>query len=333
MPGIQDFTYANWGRESTRGTPVAPTRKFYATGTGVLDVEDSVTFHEAENRGTRADVVRATTQAEDVNLKLASADGVGWDDLLLFVPSLKGGLSGSGAGADKTWTVTPSLSAANNPDSVSLDVGDDVQNWRIQYGMARTFKLSSAVGELTSLELDMFGQRAVKVAKATPADNASPKIPGDLWTIKFAASLAGLPGASIVANFLLDWELEIRTGLQWRHYMDGNPYGSQHVETSLGGVLTMTVESTAQAVSQFVDKYRSQTLDFIRLKATGPALGGSNYSAQADLGVLYDKPSIIDSEADGINLYKITARIAADSPTAPTQNMSFVLVNSLAAMP
>lgn len=333
MPGIQDFTYLNWGKESTRGTAVAPTRKLYATGSGVLDIEDSVTFHEEENRGTRADVVRATARAEDVNLKAETAAGVGWDDLLLPMLSLKGGLSPTGAGADKTWTITPSLSAANNPDSVSVDVGDDIQNWRCQYVMCRSFKIKAALGELTQMSLDAFAQRAVKVAKATPADNVSPKIPGDLWTVKYAATLAGLPGASIVANFLVDWELEIRTGVFAEHYMDGNLYFGQHVETSLGGTLTMTVESTAQAITQFVDKYRAQTLDFVRLKATGAVLGGSNYSAQVDLGVLYDKPSIIDSDRDGINLYKITARVAADSPTTPAQNMSFVLVNALTAIP
>lgn len=333
MPGIQEFTYANWAKESTRGTPVAPTRKFYASGTGVIDIDDHLSFHEAENRGTRADVVRATTQSEDANLKLESADGVGWDDLLIVVPSMKGGLSGSGAGADKTWTVTPSLSAANNPDSLSVDAGDDIQNWRFQYCMAKEWTLKAAVGELTSLAVEFFAQRAIKTAKATPADNASPKIAGDLWTIKFASSLAGLPGASVQTNFLLDWELKMRPGQIWRHYMDGNLYGSQHVETSIGGTLALTVESTALAVSEFVDKYRAQTLDFVRLRAVGPALGGSNYSAQIDVGVLWDKPSIIDSDSEGINLYKITGKVAADSPTAPTQNFSAVLVNSLAAMP
>jgi hypothetical protein len=53
----------------------------------------------------------------------------------------------------------------------------------------------------------------------------------------------------------------------------------------------MTVESTALAVSEFYDKWLAQTLDFIRLKATGPTLGASNYSAQIDLPVLYEGPA------------------------------------------
>jgi hypothetical protein len=40
MPGTQIFTYFNVGKETVRGTPVAPTRKMlYAEGTGVLDVD------------------------------------------------------------------------------------------------------------------------------------------------------------------------------------------------------------------------------------------------------------------------------------------------------
>ena len=331
MPGIQDFTYANYGKETTRGTPVAPTRKFYAVGTGVLDHDLGIRFHEGENRGLRTKVVRATSVQEDVGLKLASVDGIGYDDLVLILASLKGGLSGVGGAADKTWTCVPSNTGANSQEAWSWDVGDDVQNWRVQYAMARSWTLSAALDDVTNLELDYFGQRAVKGAKATPADNSAVKIPGDLWTVKFATTLAGLPGASVVANFLVGWKLEAQTGLVWRHYMDGNLYGGQHAETTIAADLTLTVESTAQAVSQFYDKYVAGTLDFIRLKATGPALGGSNYSAQVDLPVLYDKPKIIAGEDEGVNLWEIPAKLAYDATSA--QSIGLVVVNSLAALP
>lgn len=333
MPGIQDFTYANYGKETTRGTTVAPTRKLYADGTGVLSPTLNKSFHESENRGLRAAIVRSTSQQQDVALKLASSDGIGYDDLVLVAAWLKGGLTGVGGGADKTWTCVPSLVAANAPEAFSFDVGDDVQNWRVGYVMPTKITLSSEVGGLTQLEVEAFGQKETKVAKATPGDNAAIKIPGDLWTIKFAGTLAGLPGAAIVANYLRAWKLVITTGYSWRHYMDGNLFGSQHVETTIGADLELTVESTAQAVSQHYDKYVADTLDFIRLKATGPALGASNYSAQLDLPVLYDEPSIMDAEDEGVNLWKIPAKLSGDSPTAATQSLGLVLVNSLAAIP
>jgi hypothetical protein len=195
--------------------------------------------------------------------------------------------------------------------------------------MVKSFKIAAALGDVTTLDMEGFAQRAVKVAKAAPAANTAVKIPGDLWTIKQAANIAGLAGASIITNWLLAWELEIMTGLRWRHYMDGNLYGAQHVETDIAWKLQMTVESTAQAVSEFYDKAVADTMSFLRLKATGPVLGGTFYSAQIDMPVLYEEPDIISAEDDGINLYKVTAHGADDG----VNGIIPVLVNSLAALP
>lgn len=331
MPGTQIFTYANVGKETVRGTPVAPTRKLYVEGTGVLDVQPALSFHEAENRGVRTRIARATQQSEDVNLSMKFADGVGYDDLVVPFSQLKGGVTGVGGAADKTWTFTPSMTAANAPEAYSIDVGDDTQNFRCQYSMLRSFTIGAALGELTTLSMDWFAQRAIKTAKATPSDNSAIKIPGDLWTIKFAGTAAGLPGASISTNFLIDWQLEVMTGLRNRHYLDGNLYFGQHVETDISAKLTMTVESTALAVSEFYDKWLAQTLDFIRLKATGPALGGSNYSAQIDLPVLFSSVKPIGSETEGVNLYEVEANVAYDPGSVAS--IAPVIVNSLAALP
>jgi hypothetical protein len=329
MPGIQDFTYANFGVETVRGTPVAPTRQFYGEGTGVLEPDWGIDFHEGENSGRRLKIRRATSKNEDVNLKLKSVSGIGFDDLVVAGSFLAGGTAFTGAGADKSYAPIPSLTAANNPKSYSIDAGDDTQNWRVQYAMARKIKLSAALGGLTQLEYDLFGQRAVKVAKANPAVNNAIKIPAELWTIKFAATFAGLTGASVQSNFLQEWELDIDTGLLWDHSMDGNLYGSQHVETDIAATLTMKAESTALAVSEWYDKAQAVTMDFIRLRAQGPALGGSFYSAQLDLPVLYEVPSIIESHKNGINLYKVVAHLADDG----TNGLAPTFVTSMTALP
>lgn len=333
QPGTQPFTFLNFGKETVRGTPVAPTRMLFNGGTGALKFNNAQNFHEGENAGVRTRIRRVTRQGEDVALKVQTVSGVAFDDLVLPFSQLKGGVTGVGGGADKTWTFTPSMTALNNPEAYSVDVGDDIQNWRCQYAMWSRFKISAALGEVTQLEGDLFAQRASKTAKASPAINNAIKIPGELWTIKFAATAAGLPGASIVTNFLIDWELEVTTGLVWRHYMDGNPYGAQHVETDISAKLKMTVESTAQAVSEFYDKHVADTMDFVRLKATGPTLGGTAYSAQVDLPVLYEEPEPIAAESggSGVNLYKVAANLAYDPTSAAS--IAPVLVNSLAALP
>ena len=113
--------------------------------------------------------------------------------------------------------------------------------------------------------------------------------------------------------------------------MDGNLFGGAHVETDITGSLQLTVESTALAVSEFYDKHMANTLDFVRLKATGPVLGATFYSSQIDLPVLWEAPVPIGAEEDGINLYTVTGRLTYDAVSATSINL--VTVNSLAALP
>lgn len=333
-PGTRLFTRCNMATETVYGTPVAPTRQLYMGGDGMWDEDIALNFHETENRGLRTRVARTPTQqSEDTTVTIADLSGTSYDELaIFFLGAFAGGATFVGAGADRTVTATPSMTASNSPKSYTLDVGDDIQNWRLQGVMFQTLKLSASRGDVTQLELGGFAQRSVKTAAASPATNAPQKIPGDLWTAKFATTQAGLAGASIVPNFLLDWDLELNTGLMPRHYMDGNLYIGQAVESQdISGVLNLTVESTAQAISQFYDKYKAQTLDFIRLKATGPVLGASNYAATLDIPVYYDNPETIGSEEDGVNLYKVPARMAYDPTSA--KSIQPVFVTSLTAMP
>src|SRR5262245_3510432 len=179
MPGIQDFTYFNIGKETTRGTPVAPTRQLYLEGTGNFEPDPALQLHEAENRGRRSELSRTpTAQAEDVRVKGRTAAGVGYDELPIWLSFLNGSAAFTGAGADKTISQTPAMTGSNAPPAYSVDVGDDVQNWRLQYFMASRVKVSWTKGGLTELDFDGFAQRAVKGAKAAPGTNAAVKIPG-----------------------------------------------------------------------------------------------------------------------------------------------------------
>lgn len=329
MPGIQSFTYLNYGKETVRGTPVAPTRKWYGKASGVLGFDLGLNLHEDENYGRRSDVRRATQTTEDVALQIGT-DALAFDDIW-FLSQLKGGLTGTGAGADKTWAVVPSMTAANNPEAYSIDIGDDVQNWRLQYAMWSEWTMGAARQGTTSLTGNVFGQRAIKTAKATPTDNTAVKIAGSWWTLKIASTWAGLAGASILTNFLEDWSLNVKTGLLPDHTQDGNLYFGQHVESEITGTLRLTVQSTAQAISSFYDAMAAQTFQAARLRATGPTLGGSAYQASQDMGfIVTDVQPIGAVKNNAINLYKITAALADDGTNGP---MNATWINSVAALP
>lgn len=332
MPGVEIFSRINLGKETVKGTPVARTRRWYGIAAGNLDIGDQFSFHELENRGQRTRISgHAPTLIRNApTFKLQDIQGVGFDDLVQpFSMGLRGGQTGSGAGADKTWTFTQQNTAANSPESMSADVGDDTQNWILQYVMATGWKMSSQLGDLTHFEAQCFAQQAIKGAASAPAEVLPIMIDGDLWTLKFATTFAGLGAASVQSNFLRSWSFDYDSGIRPRFYMDGTTALGQHVETDIAGTLEMEVESTALAVSEIVDKYRAGTLDYVRLKNTGPSLGASNYSLQIDMPVYWDEPQPLSSVDDGVNLYKFKGRQAYDG----TNGLVITLVCSLATIP
>jgi len=333
MAGVDVFTRINLAKETVHGTPVARTRRFYGIAAGNFDIGDSFAFHEQENRGAR---VRISSHAPTLlrnapTLKLVDSAGIGYDDLVhIFSMGLQGGRSGSGGSADKTWTFTQPTTGSGAYESLSADVGDDVQNWVLQYLMPTKWKLSTTFGELTHLEADCFAQQAIKGAASSPAEIANNiLIPSDLWTLKTAGTFAGLSGASVQTNLLRTWSFEYDTGILPRFYMDGTTGLGQHVETDIAGMVDMEVESTAYTISEFVDKYRAGTLDYARFKVQGPVLGGSFYSLQFDMPVYWDEPQVIASTDNGVNLYTVRGRQAYDS----TNGLVVTLVCSLSAIP
>ena len=332
MPGVEVFSRINLGKETVKGTAVARTRRFYGIAAGNFNIGDQFAFHEQENRGSRVRIsAHAPTLLREMpTFKLADIAGIGYDDLVIpFSMGLQGGRTGVGGAADKTWTFTQPSTGSGAYESFSADVGDDTQNYILDYVMPTRWQLKTTFGELTHFEADCFAQQVVKGAASAPAEINPVLIPADLWTVKFAGTFAGLAGASVQANFLRMWNLDYVTGIRNRFYMDGTTAMGQHVETDIVSTFTMEVESTALAVSEFVDKWRAGTLDFVRLKATGPALGASNYSLQFDFPVYWDEPKPLASVNEGVNLYTVKGRQAYDG----TNGMVTTLVNTLAAIP
>lgn len=333
MPGTRLFTYLQIGKETTAGTTVAATRMWFPDGAGMINIDRFQQF-AGGNRGTRSNIV-ATTQAGvavQIPYKTQNDVGVAFDELPYYWSQIKGAVTGVGGAADKTWTHAPSQTAANAQESFTLEVGDETQEYEGGYGQASAFRLSADVTGhgLTQGEIDWFVRQPVKSTKTSLTATTAVKIPAYLWKIRFAASQAGLAGASDQTNFLRSFGLEVVTGLTPQFYMDGNAYFGQTVESMpIGGTIDLVVDSTATAVSEFYDKAAADTVDFIQLKATGPALGGTNYSSQIQMAVLYEEPEIISGDVDGVNTYKVTGHIAYD-PTW-SQSISSVTVCSIAA--
>lgn len=335
MPGSQVFTLLQMGKESTAGTSVAATKIWYPNGTGNLDIDPMQALHRG-NRGTRTSLAYATAKGIAVKIPYQSNPdwGVAWDELPHIFGQICAIGTATGASADKTWTVAPSQTGANAAGSAyTIEVFDDTQEFEVEYCQATGFTLSASADAMTTVSVDWQGRQSSKSTKTTLTPISPVRIPGYLWKPTFFTTIAGLGTA---ANYtgLEDWEVAIDTGLRPQFYQDGNPYFSEFVQSEeFSGQVTLHVTSTSTAISQFYDKWNpggSPTMDFFQLKATGPTLGGSNYSATMQMPLIYTSVKPIAAENDGVNLYEIQAEIAYDATA--TQSFSGTVVCSIATI-
>lgn len=333
MPGVRLLSYMQIGKETTPGTSVAATRRMAPDLTSAFTVDWMKTYHEGRSTGTRNPVTYATQQGTMVTINYRTMDtaGIAYDDLPYFMHFPAGGTAGTGASADKTWTSAWGGAVTGSPVAYTIEFGDDVQEFEAEYCQARHIGISAEPSGLTQLTADFYGRQATKSTKTTLTMPNPVNIPGYLWKVRFATTQAGLTGASDIPNFLVSWDAEWDTGMVPRFYHDGLAYFGQGVEAApVTGNLHMVVESNSTAITQFYDKGAANTIDFVQLKATGPALGSSFYSSQFQFAVEYTTVTPLSGEADGVNLYDVTARIVYDSTW--TKSIEAVTVCSVASL-
>jgi hypothetical protein len=315
MPGVRLLSHFQIGKETTPGSAVAATKRFDPDLSSAFTVDWMKTFHEGRQTGARTNISYATQQGTMVTINYRTPDdtGIGFDQLPYFFHFPGGGTAGSGSTA-VTWGHSWGGTSAGSALAYTIEFGDDVQNFEAEYCQPRVLRLSADPSGLTQLEAEFYGRQSSKTTKTSLSALSPVRIPGYLWKPRFATAQSGLAAASDVPNFLVGWNAEWTTGLVPRFYQDGLAYFGQAVEAApVRGNLSLTVESNSTAISQFYDKAASDTIDFVQLKALGPTLGSTAYTAQVQFAVNYRDVVPLGGEADGVNLYNITAEIVYDS--------------------
>lgn len=333
-PGLQHYTKMVIGRESTAGTAVAGSRLLYPDGTGMFDIDYMLTHHSDANRGTKTHVTHGTSMGVSVAIpfRTAGETGVGFDELVIPFSQIKGGVTGSGGTAAKVWTFTPTQTATSSQESYTLEAGDDNEAWRFEYAQARRWRLSASQDSITQLEIDFFARQPTIASTLSAATATNPvKVVGKRWKTAFATAQSGLNAASYESNFLLDFDLDVTTGLVPRRYLDGNDYFGQSVEgEDLDFTITMHGESTSVASTRYA-KWTNQQVEFVRLRNEGASVGSTTYTAQIDLAVLWTSVRPIAAADEGVNVWEFTGRAAYDSTWG--NSISAVVVNSVTALP
>lgn len=283
---IKPFELVQAGREATKGTLVPATRKL--VGNGLLKEVVERYFSEYP-RGVRAsvgDYGSVVMQGVEFEMETELTDNeVLWPLLL----GIRGNVTPAGAGADRTWTFTPQLTAEPTIDTATLEfaLSDGTTNHIYReagYCMCSGFEMEWAFNQVAKLRWRGFGrarQTGSPTAALTPYSTREPLVSA-LTTVYIDATGAGIGGTAVAAivrsakhtcetGFTPDWTLDGRADKD----MVSHKWGS------LKGGLQLVLELNATAATEYAN-WRAGTKRFIRVKNTGSTIGAGNRTVQVD---------------------------------------------------
>lgn len=306
--GNSFFNFVQFGKETTRGTAVAATKRWPGQAPKI-GTDTKKTFIQEMN-DVRAAERRSVTYQRLYRNNLVAAQGTFQQLLAVLGCGLKGGVTASettvGQG-DYLWTFTPSMTSANSPDSLTIELGDDAQCWEVEYCMFDKINLSGSVDQdggeaAVAIDAGFFGRQLTATTKTSSISLPS----GTFMNAKRArlyidTSWAGIGGTEL-ANLLRSFQIEILTGVHPDSTGAAATYFNQHKEGVLAVMGTFTIEggSTAAAI---LASARSAGLVVARLEITGDQIGsGTNHKLTIDFSGDYDEVDPISSEDRGDNL-------------------------------
>ncbi len=301
------FNQVQYGKETTKGTPVACTQMFLGQMPPIKS--DRKPTYPKEHFGARADAFRSVIH-QRIYANTLSVEHGAFQHLPFLFSSLKGAVTPveqtTGEG-DYLWAFSPSMTATNAPDAFTLRFGDDAQAYIAEYCMIERIRISGQVSQgmeasPVKLEVDFFGRQ---IAESTFTAALSPRTLEPLNS-KFArlyldTSWAGVGGTEL-SNALRSFDIEIIIGVHPKFAGSTEPTFNQHAEGVLSIIGTFGIEGGSAAADIFA---AHQDNDFVvaRLNIAGGVIGaGDPYDLTIDFGGTYEDAQPVSGADRGDNL-------------------------------
>lgn len=307
--GSEFFNKVQYGVENpaARGTPVVCTDMFIGQMPAVKT--DRVPVFPKEHFGVRADSMRNVIHQYLYTNTLASEHGA-FQHLPLLGSALKGAVEAAEQTPDQDdylWAQTPSLTAANAPDSFTLRFGDDVQAWVAEYAMFERIRMSCQIAQgadasPVNLEADFFARQ---LATTTFTAGLTPPVleplNGKLARLYVDATWAAV-GSTELTNLLRNFDIEITTGVHPKFAGSAAKTFNQHAEGVIGVTATFDLEG-GSSVNTLLGIQQAGTFKVARLEITGSQIGtGDSHTFQLDIGGAFEDAQAIASSENGDNI-------------------------------
>jgi len=333
MAGIKALRKIEIGRETTAGTPAAPTTIWRGMGT----IEDSLelVFPE-EDVGYLSGIDRTYIPQVEATLEMEEVEAT-FEQLphILEAGVQTDSPSQNGTGSGYIYTYTFPTTAANTLKTYTIAGGDNQQAEYFAYGFVESFTLSGASGEAVMMSATWKGRQVATTTFTTTATIPTVEVMLFNKSNLYIDTTGGTIGGTVKSNTLLGFNLDVDTGWQAVYAGDGQLYFSFSKSTQPEVTLDVTFEHDGTAVAE-IAAWRAETARKIRVKVTGSGLttvGGGTYTTKQmwiDLAGKWDSFEKI-GEQDGNDVVTGTFRARYDSTA--TLFAAITVINELSALP
>ena len=238
--------------------------------------------------------------------------------------AIKGGVTPTdvGDGAHE-WLYTPNLTAVNDPDTFSIIVGDDVEQYAIAYCIVTSLEISMAMGDVVKIRAEIVGRPMSATAFETIVLPVVEDIVAHKASLDIDTTWAGL-GVTPYTALLTSAAIRLSTGLVPVKYADGTAYFSAFAENKRSLEVEMTYLHSADAVTQW-GLMAAGTRRFFRIEVLGSLIGGALYNLyRCDFCGTYQtwsKPSDRDGEV------VMTTKVISEYDPTSTKEFSMMVRN------
>jgi hypothetical protein len=314
MAATRAFSKFQYGKEdiNTHGTAVAATK--ILAGATIQGVPTDIKPQFIEDAlGVRAASARSNVYEKIVEDTLTMPSAYFQALPFVFSCGLKGAVTAgevTANQADYLWAFTPSMTATNTPDSITLEMGDDTQAYEVEHVMFKTIKISGDIAQdggdsPVQVEVEYFGRQVT----ATTFTNSLALPTMTTMNAKLArlykdAAWAG-KGTTEITSTLRGFELEIMTGLHPKFFGSADKFFTTFGESIIGAMLTLTLEGNSSADAIW-DDFKAETAAAYALKINGPVIGtGGPHNLTV---CVWGKPESViplNEESSGNNLHAV----------------------------
>jgi len=332
------------GKETTKGTLVAATRRLVGDGR-FSRVQELHPFDDLDVGlyARTAQIPILTRQGAMFEFRTP----VDFTQLLWpLLSGMKGGVTGVGAGADKTWTFTPATATGAVFDSYTLEFvesdGTNDAEMESGYLFCTEIEISGTTDGVGELRAQFAGRKATDStltgALTVPALTYAANLRWQGFVDSTFALMAGATPTAFATGQLYGFRWTWRDFIFPQYYLDGRvdldfgAHESRRRTTELE--LDLVSDAAAAGFVQTQEAIKSAgTRQFIMMRLLGPTLGAANYKIDLQGSYVHLSDSMEQRGEDRDGNLVTRAHLGSIYDPTSTNDVQVIVVTDAATFP